>query len=313
VVVVLVAGGIGWQIYTWRTAKTTAKHSDALAEALDAETGVVGQSDDEDDPFAAIVDRFSDDAARLQRASEAYRKAYSSKPTSGIGLSAKLGLAGVLFEQSKYDEAMKAYREVLGSALGKQDPSVHGRALEGIGLCLESKGDDAGAAREFGRLANSDVAEFRVLGLYHQARMALKQGDKAKAKDLLTQARDKLTKSPNITGPSYLDQALKELALAVDPAGAGSGLSGAQLQALSSQIGSDPARLQKLMDDIRKNTLAESQQPAVPEQAPEDVEQDTEAEPTAPGNAKPQAPPEPPPANSQPTQEKSPASQETAP
>lgn len=267
VVIVLVVGGFSWQVYSWRTAKAVAKRSDALAEALSADHGLVGETAEaEPEGFGLSVMEFKDDQERLKRAGRAYQEAIHAGSDQGIGLLSKLGLAGILFEQGKFDQAIATYREVLSSPLGKNDQDVHGRALEGLGLCFESKGDNAGALREFGRLANSDLAMFRVLGLYHQARITLKQGDKQKAKELVTQAQEKLRKSMKAPpqGSSFLEQALREIARAVDPAAVEAGLAADQMKLLSAQLGNDPDKLQRLVDDIRRNTLAKSKAPAAP-------------------------------------------------
>jgi tetratricopeptide (TPR) repeat protein len=134
------------------------------------------------------------------------------------GILAKLGLAGVLFDQGKLDEAIKTYEEVLSSELAKIDPESRGRAIEGIGLTLEAKGDKDAAMKRFKELENAEVAGFRELALYHQARIAHAQGDKPGAVERLKKVIEKLGKETKGTEePDYLLEKARALLQRVDP------------------------------------------------------------------------------------------------
>jgi len=216
-----IASYIGYQIYTWRADKAAAKVSDGLALAIEAEQGKIAAADQEGtrDAHGELDTRraFATDADRLKAAEDAYRKLSGSGDTAGN--LAKLGLAGVLYDQGKYDEAQKLYSEVLGSELAKLDPDARGRGLEGVGICLEAKADKDGALKKFAELENSDIPGFRELGLYHQGRILHAKGDEAAAKEKLVKVIEKLGKessSPS-EAPSYLPSVTRELLTRIDP------------------------------------------------------------------------------------------------
>lgn len=222
VIVAGIAGWIGWQIYDWRSDKAAVKTSDSLIEAVNAELGRAGGADEgarRDERGSLDARRsFATDEARLAAAAEGYKKVVAAAPTkNAVGL-AKLGLAGVLFDQGKLDEAKAAYEEVLGSELAKADPESKGRALEGVGFVLEAKGDKDGAMKRFKELENTEIAGFRELALYHQARIAHVQGDKPGAVERLKKIIEKLGKETKGTEePDYLLEKARALLQRVDP------------------------------------------------------------------------------------------------
>jgi tetratricopeptide (TPR) repeat protein len=217
-----IAGWIGWQIYDWRSDKTAVKTSDALNEAVSAELGRSGGADEgaRRDARGSLDARrsFATDDARLAAAKDSYQKVAAEQGSKPAGTMAKLGLAGVLFDQGKFDEAIKSYEEVLSSDLAKTDPESKGRAIEGIGFALEAKGNRDGAMKRFKELENAEIAGFREVALYHQARMALAQGDKAGAVDRLKKIVDKLGKETKGTEePDYLLEKARALLQRADP------------------------------------------------------------------------------------------------
>ena len=217
-----VAGWIGYQIYSWRAEKAAAKISEGLALAIEAEQGKIAAADQEGKRDARgeldVRRAFGTEADRLKAAEDAYRKLSSSGSMSGS--LAKLGLAGVQYDQGKYDEAQKLYTEVLGTELAKLDPDARGRSLEGVGICLEAKGDKDGALKKFGELENADIPGFRELALYHQGRILHAKGDEAAAKEKLVKVVEKLGKEPSSPSeaPSYLLHATRDLLMRIDPA-----------------------------------------------------------------------------------------------
>ena len=295
--VLAVVGGLGWQIYSWRRAKTQAKTSDSLVSAVEAELGQVGERKPAfpgDDPSLSPRPTFADDAARLQAAQEAYKKASELEPGSGTALLAQLGLAGVAYDLSKYDEALAAYEKVKASLLGASDKDVKSRATEGIGLCLEAKNDREGAIKAYRELENSDVPGFSALGMYHQARLLYAKGERDKAKELLVKVREKLDKIPQLMD-GYVAEASNDLLAAIDPklakpeiGGDFAGISPEQvqqlkrLQELQEQLkggGATGAHLKKLLEEMGvqggENPLANPNQapqappaPAPPAPAP---------------------------------------------
>ena len=216
-----IAAWIGSQIYSWRSEKSAAKVSSELARAIEAEQGKIGAADEEGkrDPRGDIDPRrvFATDADRLKAAEAEYRKLVTASGTQAA--LAKLGLAGVLYDEAKYDEARKLYGEVRGSELSKLDPDARGRSIEGTGLCQEAAGDGDGALKTFKELENADISGFRELALYHQARLLHAKGDDAGAKERLVKVTDKLAKesSSPAEAPSYLYHAARELLERIDP------------------------------------------------------------------------------------------------
>ncbi|HMR07763.1 MAG TPA: hypothetical protein PKA88_18405 [Polyangiaceae bacterium] len=253
----LVVGGvIGWQIYAWRTKQSLEKNSDQLIAAVEAETGLVGAPPSEDPTFNPKR-TFASHAERLKAAEEEYRSAAKALAGKGPGILAELGLAGVLYDQAKYDEALQSYESVVGSPLAKHDTDVRFRAIEGVGLCREAKGDAAGAEKAFKELEAADSQGFVALSFFHQARLAYAAGKKDKVKELLAKSKEKAEadKSPFATA-SYLERASRDLLAAVDPSVArtpSSQYSPEQMDALKEQIMKDPSKLKKMLEDMQKN------------------------------------------------------------
>ena len=221
-IVAAVAAWIGSQIYSWRSEKAASKVSEELARAVAAEQGKVGATDEEGkrDARGELDARrvFATDADRLKTAEAEYRKLTTSGNATQAGL-AKLGLAGVLYDQGKYDEARALYTEVLGSPVAKLDADARGRSLEGIGLSLEAAGNRDAALKKFGELENAEIPGFRELALYHEARVLHAKADEAGAKERLLKVTEKLGKetTSSTDAPSYLYHAARDLLERVDP------------------------------------------------------------------------------------------------
>lgn len=197
IVVFLLGGYIAWQIYSWRHEKNVAKASDVLIDAVQKEYG--------------------EQSPNLGEVAESYRQAIAARPGTPTASLAQIGLAGVLYDQKKYAEAIALYDEVASSKLAKMDPDVKGRAIEGSALALEAKGEDDKALKKFGELANAELDGFGDLARYHQARLHHKKGDDAKAKELLVKLVEKLQKEKTAAGPSYLAGISRELLTSIDP------------------------------------------------------------------------------------------------
>lgn len=210
---------VAWKIYDYRTGKQLEKASDDLTHAVEDEQGRIAG-----EPLAPGVEKldprksFADDAARLAAAAKSYRAAESVRPGSGTSILARLGLAGVLYDQGKYDEAKKEYEAVKDSSLGQHDDDVRGRAIEGIGMSLEAKGQSDAAEKTYRELENSKGKGFSSLGLYHQARIELAKGNKDKAKELLKKVQDQLKESGTpYPATGYLHEMTSRLLRQIDP------------------------------------------------------------------------------------------------
>ncbi|HLV21862.1 MAG TPA: tetratricopeptide repeat protein [Polyangiaceae bacterium] len=245
-VFLLIIGGIGWQIYSWRRNKQLEKASDQLIEAVRADLGNVGTGGpDEIDPLPS----FATAAEREKAAKEAYERAAAAHPGKPIAVMAKLGLAGVLYEQGKYDPAISAYREVRDSKLAGQSTDIRYRAIEGIGLAQEAKGELDAAMKTFKELGVSDVVGFANLGTYHQARLHLAKGDKEEAKQLLSKLNEKLQKDKApLETSGYLSNAVEELLTEIDPTA---------VKRAPANLMQDPAQLQELLRQMQQQMPAQ--------------------------------------------------------
>jgi predicted negative regulator of RcsB-dependent stress response len=278
VIVLGVAGGIGWQIYAARKHKTEAKATETLVTGISAEFGRVGEdAETQPDPMTGLGDprpHFADEGARLKAAQDAYRAAAGSETIRTLG---QLALAGTLFDAGKYKEALTAYEGVRSSTLAKTDTDAKYRAIEGIGLSQEALGAKDAARKAFHDLSASDDAIFAALGMYHEGRLAFAAGERDPAKALLKKAMDKVTKADSADSPpSYVGQRARDLLGQIDPSAVppppSKGMTPEQLQALMKQAGDKggdgkPSLSKEQLEELIKN-IQKNKPPAVPSGAP---------------------------------------------
>ncbi|MCC6216354.1 MAG: hypothetical protein IT376_15940 [Polyangiaceae bacterium] len=265
-----VAGGLGWTIWSWR--------ADRVAEAttLDLTKGLAA---DTDATIRARVERaqaatdygfqveevypvppFPDETARLQAAEAGYRATTAGSGPAAVV--AKLGLAGVLYDQGKWDEAKSTYEAVKATDLARRDVDVRARCIEGIAFALEAKGDADAAEKVFRELEALEVPQFTLLGLYHRARLTVARGQTDAAKALIQQAKEKLDQTKDAAVPTaYLQRQLQELEAVVDPAVGAALAAGmgeltpetlAKLEQIEKQVKEDPTKLQELLRSLGK-------------------------------------------------------------
>ncbi len=221
---VIMAGLVGWigyEVYSWRHARTTEKATDAIFKALAAETGRVGADEPnmgEDRGAPNDVRRsFPTDEARLKAAKSEYTLA-SGSVGEGTSVLADLGLAGVAYDLGHYKEAQAAFEKVKQHPTFATDNDIKGRTLEGLAMALEAQKNEAGAVKAFHELSNMDSASFSALGLYHQARILKGQGKTEEALKLLDKAGEKLAtlkETPAVI--KYLGGQVMELLELLDP------------------------------------------------------------------------------------------------
>jgi hypothetical protein len=218
---VLILAGGAYGIYSWRTTSNTEESSSALFQGVSADRGRVLEKD-APAPKAEeeIYPVYRDPNERITTALAAYRATTEKFSGSGTAILARLGEAGVLLDKRSYDDALKAYTDVRGSALGQADLDVKGRAIEGVGFALEGKADHEGALKAFHELES--VAGFKELALYHQARLSAAKGDKAKALEFVRSARESLAAAtPEAKAQrAFVSEAIDELHRSLDPASA---------------------------------------------------------------------------------------------
>lgn len=217
--------GIGYQLYTWRMRSVAASVSDVLFDAVLTEEGTLGDPKEQGKPNAnGIVEPapiFENDAARLDAALAAYRKAAEQRPGSIAEGFARLGEAGVLLEQGKAEEAAAVFERVAASGAALANVDLRAQALEGRALSLETKGDLPSARHVFEELAS--LPGYENPALYQQARLAQRQGDLDAAKALLIKLFKALgpPKAAALGGlperPDFLRERATQLAGVVDP------------------------------------------------------------------------------------------------
>jgi predicted negative regulator of RcsB-dependent stress response len=245
----------GWGIYSWRLARSQQEASDAVAAAVQAERGKVGDPAEQGKPNAQqVIDPtpiFADRAAQLKASEEGFASAVKFREGEGTSAYAELSRAAVLLDNGKADEAKVAFDAVKRSKFAQTDAELRGRAIEGEALALEAKGDKAAALKSYQELENTETAGFKELALYQQARLQrdLKQLDAAK--ELVKRAQARLgtdaKAAPSGFGPApgYVQRGLQALAeelgieepAAAPGAGAPAGdITEAQLKALQEQL-----------------------------------------------------------------------------
>lgn len=262
-IVVGVVGGFAWLIYGYRLDLANQKNTGALIKALRDENAIVKSSQpDLDTPQTGFVDtrpEFDSDKKRWAEAKREYEAAVKNDPNPARRELARLGLAGAYFEQGKYKDAKGLYEQVKSSALAGTDKDVRGRALEGLGLCLEALDKREDATKAFKELENIGSEGFKELGEYHRARLLYAAGKMEEAKKILVKALEKLDKEEKQPGtpPGFVEVASRQLLEAIDPSAApkpSSGITAEQLEQLKKQLeaakaGKDVAELLKSMGD----------------------------------------------------------------
>ena len=218
-------GWIGYQVYAWRHAVTTAKLSDALFAAVEIERGRIGDPSEQGKPNEnGVIDPtpiFEDDAARLRAAVTAYGEAAALDSSSVVSSFARLGQADTQLALNQTDEARAAFEALASSAAAEKSPELKGNAIEARGASLEMKNDLAGALQAYEQLAS--VPGFELRSLYQQARLKQQSGDVEAAKGLLNKLFKELGAPPaaSLGGlpqrPEFLRERAVQLANTVDP------------------------------------------------------------------------------------------------
>jgi tetratricopeptide (TPR) repeat protein len=273
VIVAAVAGGLGWTIHEWRARKITGKASDALFAGVEAERGRIGAPEDrgKPDPVTGMRDPtrlFRTPAERSAAAAKAYASAIDDRKGSGTSILARLGAAGVSYDLGKWDDAIAGYEAVAQTPLAAGDAWIRARALEGLGLAREGKGDRDGAMKAYKEMETLDVKGMKELALYHQARLHLDRGERDRAKELAKKLRERLDALPAEYKPAaYLDEMTTELMRSIDPKAVPDTpqMSLEQIKELQRLIQQSP---EKLIELQRQMGLPSALPPGVPVPAP---------------------------------------------
>jgi hypothetical protein len=226
-VAVVAAAGLG--LYGYLQKKHETEASVQLAKAVADERGRIGDPEKEDDPDRPKDPRpvFKNYDDRREAALMQYRSVEKQYAGTGAAILARLSEGSILLDKHDADGAASAFGDVRKSPLAQADPEVRGRSLEGLGFAYELKadtqqGDAQGstldeANKAFRELENTDVKGFKELGMYHQARIFEKKGDKAKAVELLKSLHERVT-APGENHPFvYLENVAEDRLRALDP------------------------------------------------------------------------------------------------
>jgi hypothetical protein len=227
-VVVLGAAGVaGWLLWQDRR---NADASVLLAQAFADDLGHIApdKDDDGDDESATrqLYPAFKSATERRDAALATYRSVESKYGGTGAATLARLAEGSLLLDAGDAKGAISAYEDVKSSPLARADTEVRGRALEGVGFAFEllaqsdapNKDAHLGSAlATFKALEAIDVDGFKELGMYHQARVVLAQGDRAKAADLLKQVEARVNMPGEGHPFSYLQFVVEDRLREIDP------------------------------------------------------------------------------------------------
>jgi hypothetical protein len=228
---IIAALGAGIYVYVEKRHETQA--SVKLVKALEDEQGRIGDPDKEDEDGRTHDPRlvFKTVEDRREAAVHAYRDVASKFKGTGAATLARLAEGSLLLDKHDVAGAKSAFQDVRDSPLAKADAEVRGRALESLGFAYELEadgtspappGDARSAALEecskiFRELENTDTKGFKELGMYHQARIFEKQGDKSKAIEMLKKLHERLTQAGDNHAFVYLEYVTDERLRALDP------------------------------------------------------------------------------------------------
>ena len=223
-VAAVVVAGFGINYYTQHKKETAA--STALEAAVADERGRIGDPDKQKDDEGPkdTTPMFKTPEDRQVAALAKFRDVVTKFPGTGAGYLARLSEGSILLDKHDTAGAIAAFTEVKGSPLAKVDQEVFGRSLEGLGFAYEYNADNGNPAayddalKTYRELENTDVFGFQELGMYHQARIYQKKGDKAKAEELLKTVHERVNKPGENHPFPYLETLSEDRLRALDPA-----------------------------------------------------------------------------------------------
>ncbi len=255
-VMVLVAIGAGGWFYMQHKKDIAA--STTLDQAVADVNGRIGDPDkieDEDRP-KDTTPIFKTVAERQDAALSKFREVTAKYPGTGAAYLARLSEGSLLLDKHDIPGAIAAYMDVKDSPLAKVDVEVHGRALENLGFAYELKADEGDTAsysdalKTFHELENTDVSGFQELGEYHQARIYEKQGDKARAEELLKKVYEAATKPGEQHPYPYLENLAEDRLRALDPTALPPKRAGALGGPMGNQM--SEAQMRQLIEQMKK-------------------------------------------------------------
>jgi tetratricopeptide (TPR) repeat protein len=181
--------------------------------------------------------------ARAEEAQKRFEKAATEKAGTPVGAIARLGAAASSYDLGAFDKAASEYQAFLTEA-DDGTTWLKANALEGLGQALEAQGKLDEARQQYKALGDLGDGTSSLIGRYHEARIALRKGDKAAAKTLLKGVLDAVKARGQIDALDYAFVASRELMLSVDPQAEVPSLPSAGFDGLD---GIDPAVLEQLI------------------------------------------------------------------
>ncbi|MFO0665762.1 MAG: hypothetical protein U0174_17535 [Polyangiaceae bacterium] len=215
-----VVGLVGSFAYMHFKQQKEGEASAELVSAIAAQRGRVGElpknAKGEDDE-SITGPTYKTAAERSDDALKKYKEVQSKFPGTGAAILARLAEGSVHLDKHESDAAFQAFTDVKNSALALADKEVKGRAIEGLGFAQEQKGQNKEALATFKELETTvEIAGFKEVAIYHQARLHEALGEKDKAKELLLSLHERINK-PDQPPLDYLKEVVDERLRALDP------------------------------------------------------------------------------------------------
>jgi hypothetical protein len=275
--VVIALGGFGTWWYLQD--KHVGDASVLLGQAFAADHGRIVPKDQDDDDTAVaskqLYPSFATASERRATSLAKYRSLEDKYPGTGAAIVSRLSEAALLLDAGDGQGALEAFDAVASSPLALADAEVRGRALEGKGFADELLAGKDEANRDkyredaltaYRALEAVDVAGFKELGMFHQARIAVDKGDKARAIELLKDVTKRVNDPSQTHSFAYLQFAAEDRLRDLDPTalppkaaatGAGEGAGG------STPDMSDP-KIQELIRKLQAQAKGGGGAPASP-------------------------------------------------
>jgi hypothetical protein len=265
-----ILAALGTGIYAYLDRRHEAQASVELAKGVLDEHGRIGDPDKEEDEGRLRDPRpvFRTVEERREAAIRDYRAVESGFKGTGAAILARLAEGALLLDKHDVPGAKSAFEEVRSSLLSKADSEVRGRALESLGFAYELEADEPGdrsaleeASKVFRELENTDVKGFKELGMYHQAGVFEKQGDKPKAIEMLKKLHERLTQPGDNHAFVYLEHVADERLRSLDPTALPAKSEGQLGGPGQNQL--SQAQIRRIIEQAQKGQSKTPQQPPV--------------------------------------------------
>ncbi|MFH1435172.1 MAG: tetratricopeptide repeat protein [Pseudomonadota bacterium] len=166
ILMLVLLGAVTWSYMQGRKVKSS-KHLDSVFDVtqksvVPTEYFEGAEKNTEEETFGSL---FHKDEAVL----EAYKKVEANAKTAGVKKTATLGIASAQLGLGRFDEAIKAYKQLL------EDPSDMEGLLhfiyEGLGFSYEGQGKRDEAMKQYKALEACESGRYAELARYHMARL----------------------------------------------------------------------------------------------------------------------------------------------